>query len=146
MSLEPTTERTSTDMPPGGVHPVRERVESQWPKSLLGIVLVVAVLGVVMLLGDPRDSSAGGLERIVGTTAVVAGEDLEVVAEFEFPEHRVQFLEGPGVPRLIAVHDANGRALGVYERLDRAVRSYPAIDSPELAREFAVRSRIPASR
>jgi len=130
----------------GGAHPLRHHVESQWPKSLLAVVAIVAVLGLVGLGTDPRDSAAESLDRVVGTTASVAGDDLRIVAEFEFPEHRVQLLEGPGVPCLVAVHDAGGRALGVYERLDLAIRSYPEIDEPELAGAFAVRSRNSTSR
>jgi len=125
----------------GGNHPLRQRVESQWPKSLLGLVLVVAVLGVVKLGSDPRDSAADGLDLIVGSTENVAGDDLRVVATFDYPDHRVEILEGRGVPHLIAVHTRDGRALGVYEQLDLAIRSYPEIDSPSLAREFAVLTR-----
>jgi hypothetical protein len=124
-----------------GHHPLRQRVESQWPKSLLGLVLVVAVLGVVKLGSDPRDSAADGLDLIVGSTENVAGDNLRVVATFDYPDHRVEILEGRGVPHLIAVHTRDGRALGVYERLDLAIRSYPEIDSPSLAREFAVLTR-----
>lgn len=130
----------------GTAHPIRQRVESQWPKSLLALVAIVAVLGVVALGTDPRDSAADGLDLVVGTTAAVAGEDLRVLAEFERGEHRVQFLDGPDVPCLIAVLTADGRALGVYERYDLAVRSYPEIDSPALAREFAVLSRTRSPR
>lgn len=145
--ITPTTQATgATATPTGGAHPLRQRVESQWPKSLLALVAIVATLGVVAFGTDPRDSAADGLDLVVGSTAAVAGDDLRVVAEFEFPRYRVQFLDGPGVPCLIAVHTADGRAIGVYERLDLAIRSYPEIDSPALAREFAVRSRASSRR
>jgi len=138
-----TSPRTSPGALPeeSGHHPLRQRVESQWPKSLLGLVLVVAVLGVVKLGSDPRDSAADGLDLIVGSTENVAGDDLQVVATFDYPDHRVEILEGRDVPHLITVHTRDGRALGVYERLDLAIRSYPEIDSPSLAREFAVLTR-----
>jgi len=130
----------------GGAHPIRARVESQWPKSLLALVVVVAVLGMVKFGTDPRDSSADGLDLVVGSTSSVAGDDLQVVAEFDFPSYRVQILDGPELPCLIAVHDSDGRALGVYERYDLAVRSFPEIESTALAGSFAMMSPPPADR
>lgn len=129
-----------------GAHPIRKRVESQWPRSLFGLVLVVVVVGVVKFASSPQRSVADGTTVVVGTDRSSVGEDLRVLVELDLGEHRVELLEGDDVPLLIAVRSSDGRALGLYESLEQATRSYPEIDVPALGREVAIQRNRTASR
>ena len=142
----PVRPETASEHESTGTHPIQQRVESQWPRSLFGLVLVVVVVGVVKFASSPQRSVADGTTVVVGTATSNLDEDLRVVAELAVGEHRVELLEGDGVPLLIAVRSSDGRALGLYESLEQATGSYPEIDVPALGREVAIQLHRNASR
>jgi len=124
-------------------HPVTVDARSRRSETFPGVGMEDVDTGPLQHL---ERGDMDGLDLVVGSTSSVAGDDLQVVAEFDFPSYRVQILDGPELPCLIAVHDSDGRALGVYERYDLAVRSFPEIESTALAGSFAMMSPPPADR